>query len=88
VAGYTTALVGESDVWTSIINAAEDNQENYCKALSGKTLYTALYGMYTVNLNELKTVLKASIFSEENKATKDTRKNPVQEEGLQEVQRQ
>jgi hypothetical protein len=70
MAGYTPASVGESDVWTSIVNAAEDNWENYCKALSRKTLYNALYGTYRVTLSKLKTILKVSIFSEENKAKK------------------
>jgi hypothetical protein len=32
----------------------------YCKALSGKTLFSALRGTYTVTLNELKAMLKDS----------------------------
>jgi hypothetical protein len=32
---------------------------SFCKALRGKPLFRALYGTYTVTLNELKTVLKA-----------------------------
>jgi hypothetical protein len=47
----------------------------------------ALYGTYTVTLNALKTVMKPSIFSEENKPTKDRRKNATQEEGFQELRR-
>jgi hypothetical protein len=32
-----------------------------CKAINGKPLFSALYGMYTVILNELKTVLKVRV---------------------------
>jgi hypothetical protein len=52
VAGYTQASLGDSDQWSSIVNTA--------KALRGKTLYSALYGTYTVALQELKALLKAS----------------------------
>jgi hypothetical protein len=60
VARHIPASVGESAEWTAIVNAAEENRENYCKALHGKTLFSALYGIYTVTLDELKAVLKAS----------------------------
>jgi hypothetical protein len=38
-------------------------QAELCKALTGKTLFNALYGMYTVALQELKAVLKANTLS-------------------------
>jgi hypothetical protein len=60
VAGNTPALVGDSEQWSSIVNEAKDNQINFCKALTGKTLFSALYGMYTVTLKDLKAMLKAS----------------------------
>jgi hypothetical protein len=60
VAGYTSASVGDSDQWSSIMNTAEDKVQNSCKALGGKTLYSALYGTYTVALPELKVLLKES----------------------------
>jgi hypothetical protein len=60
VAGYTPASEGDSDQWSYIVNTAEDNRQNFCKALDGKTLYSALYGTYTVALQELKALLKAS----------------------------
>jgi hypothetical protein len=60
VAGYTPAVVGESAEWTAIVSAAEENRTNFCKSLSGKTLFSALYGTYTVTLNALKSILKAS----------------------------
>jgi hypothetical protein len=54
VAGYTPAAVGESEEWTAVVSAAEENRANYCKALTGKTLFSALYANYTVTLIELK----------------------------------
>jgi hypothetical protein len=71
VAGYTPALDGESHDWKPIVSTVEENRANYCEALSWKTLYSALYGIYTVTL-KLKGQLTASIFSEENKTTKGT----------------
>jgi hypothetical protein len=85
LAGYTPHSVGEGNEWTSVVDAAEENRANYCKVLSGKTLFSALYGTYTVTLNELKAVLKASTQSEQNVST------PVQQstkdDGFQEVRR-
>jgi hypothetical protein len=52
VAGYNPASVGESEQWSSIVSAAEDKRQNFCKALTGKTLFSALCGMYTVTLQE------------------------------------
>jgi hypothetical protein len=60
VAGYTPATMGESKKWSSIVNAAEENRQNFCKTLSGKILFSALYSTCTVTLQELKAVLKAS----------------------------
>jgi hypothetical protein len=51
---------------------------SYCKALHGKPLFSALYGIYTVTLDELKDLLKAS-----NLAGQQT----TQEGGFQEVRR-
>jgi hypothetical protein len=42
----TPILVGESKEWAAIISLTEDNRENYCKFLKGKTLFSALYGTY------------------------------------------
>jgi hypothetical protein len=49
LAGYTPASVGDSEQWSSTVNEAEGNQINFCKTLKGKTLFSALYGMYTVH---------------------------------------
>jgi hypothetical protein len=78
VASFTPAAVGESAEWAAIVSAADDNRDNYCKALSGKTLFSALYGNYTVTVNELKPLVKASASGT---------KNPAQEEGFKEVRR-
>jgi hypothetical protein len=61
VAGYTPASVGESAEWAAIVNAAEENRACYCKAISGKPLFSALYNTYIAILNELKAMLKVSI---------------------------
>jgi hypothetical protein len=60
LAGCTPAAVRESTQWTEIVNTAEDNRANYCKALSGKVLFSAPHGTYTVALKELKSLMKAS----------------------------
>jgi hypothetical protein len=70
VAWYTPVSVGENHEWTSTVSTVEENHANYCKAISWKTLCSALYGTYAVTLNELKCLLKASIFSEEHETTK------------------
>jgi hypothetical protein len=82
VAGYTPTSVGDSAQWSSIVNTAEENRLNFCKALDGKTLYSALYGTYTVTLQELKALLKASAST--NQTLKHT---STQEEGFTEVRR-
>jgi hypothetical protein len=60
LASCTLASVGKSEEWAAIVSSAEDNRESYCKALCGKELFSALYGTYTLTLNEMKNVLKAS----------------------------
>jgi hypothetical protein len=63
VAGHTQKSVSESQEWTDIVSAVEENRASYCKSLSGKTMYSALYGFYTVTLNELKGLIKANVRS-------------------------
>jgi hypothetical protein len=58
VARYTPASVGDGEQGSSTVSAAEENKQNFCKALIGNTLFSALYGMYTVVLQELKALLK------------------------------
>jgi hypothetical protein len=50
LANSTPISVGESKAWAAIISSAEDNREDYCKVLKWKTLFSALYGSYTVTL--------------------------------------
>jgi hypothetical protein len=84
VAGYTPASVGGSDQWSSIVNTAEENRQNFCKALGGKTLYRNLYGTYTVALQELKALVKASTTSDPTPGPKPASN---QEDGFTEVRR-
>jgi hypothetical protein len=60
LAGSTLRPVGKSEEWAAVIRASEDNLACYSLALQGKAFYSALYGTYTVMLNELKRVLKFS----------------------------
>jgi hypothetical protein len=78
LASCTPASVGGSKEWSAIVSSAEDNRESYCKAPRSKTLFSALYGTYTVTLNELKNVLTASNQAGQTK----------QEDGLKEVRNQ
>jgi hypothetical protein len=60
LACFTPSSADESGEWAAIVSSAEENRESYCQALHGKPLFSALYGTYTVTLNEMKNVLKAS----------------------------
>jgi hypothetical protein len=60
LAECTLAKVGESSEWTTIMNSGEENRANFCRALDGKPLFSALYGIYTVTMNELKAIMKVS----------------------------
>jgi hypothetical protein len=40
--------------WTSIVNSAEENRVTFFKALDGKPLFSALYNICAVKMNELK----------------------------------
>jgi hypothetical protein len=76
--------VGDSEQWSSIVSAADENGQNYCKALTGKTLFTALYGTCTVALHKLKAMLKASNQAAPSEAPKFS---STQKDGYKEVQR-
>jgi hypothetical protein len=60
LAGWAQAKVEESCEWTSISSSVKENRVNFCEALDGKSLLSALYCMYAVPRNELKAVLKAT----------------------------
>jgi hypothetical protein len=86
VTGYTPAAVGESAGWKEIVSTAEDNRASYCKALSGKVLFSALYGTYTVAFKELKSILKASN-STGGTTTASESVKPTEEDVFKEVRR-
>jgi hypothetical protein len=84
MARYTPASGDESGQWSSIVNRAEKNRQNFCKALTGKTLISALYDMYKVALHELQVMVKASTPAGQSKTPKST---ATQEDGFKEVRR-
>jgi hypothetical protein len=69
------------------VDSAEENRANYCKVLSGKTLFSALYGTYTVTLNALKAILKASTQPGQNNAPTPVHQQSAKDGGFQEVRR-
>jgi hypothetical protein len=87
LAGCTPDKVGERSEWTSIVNSTE-NRVNFCKALDGKPHFTPLYGMYTVTLNELKTILKVGTQEGQRGAVNRTSvQSTAQYDDFQEVKR-
>jgi hypothetical protein len=66
---------------------AQENEESYCKCLHGKPLFSALYGTYTVTLQELKAVLKARTLADQTNLPKTTGQQTTYEDGFQEVRR-
>jgi hypothetical protein len=82
MAGHIPALVGESVKWP-----ANENVVSYCKALHGKPLFSALYDTYTVTLDELKDLLKASTLADQTNSPKATGQQTTQEDGFREVWR-
>jgi hypothetical protein len=54
LAGCTPASIGESKAWSDIVKATKGDRTEFCRVLSGKQLFSALYGMYSVALNDLK----------------------------------
>jgi hypothetical protein len=56
--GNTQAEVGESCEWISIVSSVEENRANIRRDLDDKPLFSAIYIMYTLTLNQLKSFLK------------------------------
>jgi hypothetical protein len=54
LAGCTSASIGESEAWSHIVKGTKVDRTEFCKVLSWKQLFSALYGMYSVALNDLK----------------------------------
>jgi hypothetical protein len=84
MARYNPDSLSESEQWSSIVSTAEENRQNFCKALNGKNLFSALYGTYTVALHELKDVLKASTSAGQSKTPKSA---STQEDNFKEARR-
>jgi hypothetical protein len=51
LAGCTPKKTGESEEWVSVVHLAEADRVRFCRALEGKSLLTALYGVYSITLN-------------------------------------
>jgi hypothetical protein len=60
LADCTPVSIGESEAWSHIVKGTKVDGTEFCKVLSGKQLFSALYGMYSVALNDLKKVLQTS----------------------------
>jgi hypothetical protein len=42
----TPVEVGQSDEWSQIVATAQEDREKLCAVIRGKTLFSALYGVY------------------------------------------
>jgi hypothetical protein len=62
---------GGNSEWSSIVNSVE-NRVNFCKSLDGKPLFSAVYGMYAVTLNELKDFFNMSSWAGQSGAMSKT----------------
>jgi hypothetical protein len=70
------------------VRSAEENRANFCKILEGKPLFSALYGIYTPILDELKAVLKTNAQAEHSGAlTKTSLESAAHDDDFQEVDR-
>jgi hypothetical protein len=85
-ASFAPGKIGESPEWASTVEAAEKNAATFCKALSGKPLFSALHGIYTVTLGELKAMLKNSAGQKKEK-TNPGGPPPAQDDDFEEVRR-
>jgi hypothetical protein len=87
VARHIPVSGGESAEWSAIVNAAEENGASYCKDLRGKQYYSALYGTYTVTLQELKAVIDARTLADQTNILKTTGQQTNNKDDFQEVRR-
>jgi hypothetical protein len=69
LAGCTPTAVSESPKWTQISQNAVETRKNLHQHLKGKALYSALCGIYTEVLQELKGVLQSSVAPREAENT-------------------
>jgi hypothetical protein len=61
LASCTPTTVGQSQEWAGIVSTAQEDKEKLCTILQGKGLFSALYGVYSLTLANLKTVLQNSV---------------------------
>jgi hypothetical protein len=88
LAGCTPYKMEESSEWTSIVNRVEENRVNFCKAVFGKPLFSTLYAVYAVTLNELKAILKVGAQEGQSGAVNETSvDSTAQEDDFHEVKR-
>jgi hypothetical protein len=87
VVRHIQVSVVESAEWFAIVNAAEENGAIYCKGLHGNPLFSALYGTYTVTLQELKAVIKVRTLTDQTNIPKTTGQQTNKEDDFQEVRR-
>jgi hypothetical protein len=85
-ASFTPGKIGESPEWAATVEAAEENGTTFCKALSGKPLFSALHGIYTVTQGELNAMLK-NCAGQKKEKTNPGDSPPAQDNGFQEVRR-
>ena len=57
LASCTPPKVGQGEVWTRTVDAAQEDRAKLCPILRGKPLFSALYGVYFLTLGNLKSVL-------------------------------
>jgi hypothetical protein len=74
VAKHTPPSVGERAERVAIVKAAEEYGASYCKALNGKTLFSAMYDTCTVTLHVLKAVLKVSSLTTQEDVSQEVRR--------------
>jgi hypothetical protein len=88
LAKCTPARVGGGSQWTTIVNSAEENRAKSATFLDGKSLFSALYGMHTVTLKELKAALKVNAQAGQNGAvSKTSLQSTPHDDDFQEVKR-
>jgi hypothetical protein len=81
LAGCTPAAVGESPKWTLITQNVVETRKNLHQHLKGKALYSALCGVYTEVLHELKGILQSSVAPREaENPASETETTPSNEE--------
>jgi hypothetical protein len=70
------------------MNRGEENRTSFCKGVHGKPLFSALYNIYRLTLNELKAILKVSAQAGQSSAVNKTSvESTAQDDDFQQVKR-